>query len=66
VDVGVDDLRPAGRVILTICVFLPYALFLFAFPVGLVGAGIWTVIIVPRSLRDIWAPIRRQHLSPQD
>jgi hypothetical protein len=55
-----------GRVILTICVFLPYPLFLFAFPIGLVGAGIWSVIIVPRSLRDIWAPSRRHPLPPQD
>jgi hypothetical protein len=57
---------PAGRVILTICVFLPYPLFLLAFPFGLVGAGIWTLIIVPRALRDIWAPTRRHHLPPPD
>jgi hypothetical protein len=57
---------PVGRVILTICVFLPYPLFFFAFPIGLVGAGIWTMIIVPRSMRDIWAPSRRHHLPPRD
>ena len=57
---------PVGRVILTICVFLPYPLFLLAFPIGLVGAGIWTVIVVPRSLRDIWALSRRHHLPPPD
>ena len=57
---------PVGRVILTICVFLPSPLFLLGFPFGLVGAGIWTLIIVPRSLRDIWAPTRRHHVPPPD
>ena len=63
---GSTTFGPVGRVILTICVFLPYPRFFFALPIGLVGAGIWTVIIVPRSLRDIWAPSRRHHLPPQD
>jgi len=57
---------PVGRVVLTICLFLPYPLFLLAFPFGLVGAGIWTLVIVPRSLRDIWALSRTHHTSPQD
>lgn len=62
---GSTTFGPVGRVILTICLFLPYPLFLLAFPFGLVGAGIWTLIIVPRSLRDIWALSRRHHLPPQ-
>jgi hypothetical protein len=63
---GSTTFGPVGRVVLTIFVFLPYPLFFFAIPIGLVGAGIWTLVIVPRALRDIWAPARRHHLPPQD
>jgi hypothetical protein len=56
---------PVGRVVATVCVLLPYVLFAFALPFGLVGMVAWTIGIAPRALRDIWAPSRR-HYSPPD
>jgi hypothetical protein len=54
---------PVGRVVLTICSFLPYPLFIINLPFGLVGLVIWTGLM-PRILRDIWRPARRHHLPP--
>jgi hypothetical protein len=56
---------PVGRMVLTVCFLLPYPLFFLNFPFGLVGAGIWTFVIGPLALRDIWRPARRHHLPPE-
>jgi hypothetical protein len=55
---------PVGRVVLTLCFLLPYPLFFLDFPFGLIGAGIWTFVIGPLAMRDIWRPARRHHLPP--
>ena len=54
---------PVGRVVLTICVLLPYPLFLVNLPFGLVGVVVWTGLM-PRAMRDIWQRDRRHHLPP--
>jgi hypothetical protein len=51
--------------VLTICFLLPYPLFFLDFPFGLVAAGIWTFVIGPLAMRDIWRPARRHHLPPE-
>jgi hypothetical protein len=61
---GSTTFGPVGRVVLTVCFLLPYPLFFLDFPMGLVGAGIWTFVIGPLALRDIWRPARRHHLPP--
>jgi hypothetical protein len=63
---GSTTFGPVGRVVLTICFLLPYPLFFLDFPFGLVGAGIWTFVIGPLAMRDIWRPARRHHLPPQN
>ena len=61
---GSTTFGPVGRVVLTICFLLPYPLFFLDFPFGLVGAGIWTFVLGPLAMRDIWRPARRHHLPP--
>jgi hypothetical protein len=62
---GSTTFGPVGRIVLTVCFLLPYPLFFLAFPLGLVGAGLWTFVIGPMAMRDIWRPARRHHLPPQ-
>jgi hypothetical protein len=61
---GSTTFGPVGRIVLTLLFLLPYPLFFFDFPLGLIGAGIWTFVIGPMAMRDIWRPARRHHLPP--
>lgn len=51
---------PVGRLVATMLLMLPLPILLMAVAsgIGIVGAGIYVVLIVPWALRDIWQRAR--------
>ena len=47
---------PAGRIIATILLLVPLPVFLLAAAtgIGIIGAGLWVIVVMPWALRDIW------------
>jgi hypothetical protein len=47
---------PAGRVIATFLLLVPLPVFALgvASGIGIIGAGLWVVVVMPWALRDIW------------
>jgi len=47
---------PAGRVIATVLLLVPLPVFLLAAAtgIGIIGTGLWVIIVMPWALRDIW------------
>jgi hypothetical protein len=48
---------PVGRVLCTFLLFVPLPLFIIGTVVagvGIIGLGIWVLLIMPWALRDIW------------
>lgn len=47
---------PAGRVIATVLLIVPLPVFALgvASGIGIVGAGLWVIVVMPWALRDIW------------
>jgi hypothetical protein len=54
-----------GRIIMTILLILPLALFIpaIALGFGIVGMGIWGFVVIPWGLRDIWRSSHRRGLT---
>ena len=54
-----------GRIVMTILLLLPLGLFAFTLAVGfgIVGMGIWGLVVVPWGLRDIWKSSHRHGLQ---
>jgi hypothetical protein len=47
---------PAGRIIATLLLVVPLPVFALgvASGIGIVGAGLWVIVVMPWALRDIW------------
>jgi len=47
---------PAGRIIATVLLVVPLPVFALgvASGIGIVGAGLWVIVVMPWALRDIW------------
>ncbi len=47
---------PAGRVVATLLLFVPMPVFVMAVSVGigLIGGGIYLLVVMPWALKDIW------------
>ncbi|HTY71151.1 MAG TPA: hypothetical protein VMI11_01865 [Actinomycetes bacterium] len=54
-----------GRIVMTVLLLAPLGLFAFAIAAGfgIVGMGIWAVVVVPWGLRDIWKSSHRRGLT---
>ena len=47
---------PGGRIIATVLLVVPLPVFALgvASGIGIVGAGLWVIVVMPWALRDIW------------
>lgn len=47
---------PAGRVIATVLLLVPLPVFVLAIAtgIGIIGAGLYIIVVMPWALRDIW------------
>jgi hypothetical protein len=47
---------PAGRIIATVLLVVPLPVFALgvATGIGIIGAGLWVIVVMPWALRDIW------------
>ena len=47
---------PAGRIISTLLLLVPLPVFLLAVAtgIGIIGAGLYVIVVMPWALRDIW------------
>ncbi len=47
---------PAGRVIATVLLLVPLPVFVLAVAtgIGIIGAGLYIIVVMPWALRDIW------------
>lgn len=58
---------PVGRIVTTVLLCLPVPVFVFgmgADPYGLVGLGIWVLVVMPWALRDVWRRVPTGRLDP--
>lgn len=47
---------PAGRIVATVLLIVPLPVFVLgvATGIGIIGAGVWVLVLMPWALRDIW------------
>jgi hypothetical protein len=47
---------PTGRIIATVLLLVPLPVFALgvATGIGIIGAGLWVIVVMPWALRDIW------------